>query len=76
MNLDVSQNNLYLYLPSKVSCMADMLMTDDKINVVEAIKRIYSSDTYKRLENESSKMWHLGPVDLMQCYNQENHHKQ
>lgn len=51
-------------------------MTDDKINVVEAIKRIYSSDTYKRLENESSKMWHLGPVDLMQCYNQENHHKQ
>jgi len=27
---------------------------------------IYSSDTYRQLEDESTKMWHLGPVALYQ----------
>ena len=30
----------------------------------EAIKAIYASDTYRRLETENTKLWHLGPVAL------------
>lgn len=64
MNLDVTQENLYLFLPSKISWMASMLSEDKSISLSEAVKTIYASDTYRRLETESTKLWHLGPVAL------------
>lgn len=66
MNLDINQSNLYLLLPSKVAWLADMLTEDKGISVVDAMKEIYLSDTYRQLENESTKMWHLGPVAIYQ----------
>ena len=41
-----------------------MLVSDHSISLVDAIKKIYSSATYNRLEHEESKLWHLGPVAL------------
>ena len=64
MSLDINQSNLYLLLPSKVAWLADMLSDDKNISLVEAMKVIYSSDTYKHLEDEATKLWHLGPVAL------------
>lgn len=64
MNLTVTQDNLYLLLPSKMTWMASMLAEDKGISVVEAIKRLYSSAMYKKLQDESTKYWHLGPVAL------------
>jgi hypothetical protein len=69
MNLDINQNNLYLLLPSKVAWLANMLLIDKKIDMIEAMKSIYSSDTYSRLEDESTKLWHLGPVALYEEMN-------
>ena len=66
MRLDINQDNLYLLLPSKVAWLADMLTEDKDISIVEAVKEIYLSDTYRQLEEESTKMWHLGPVALYQ----------
>ncbi len=66
MNLDITQENLYLLLPSKVSRMAEMLAADSGENIVQAVREIYRSDVYKRLEQESTKQWHLGPVALYQ----------
>ena len=62
----VTQDNLYLLLPSKVSWLADMLCADKHISVIEAMRQIYSSKMYKQLEQESSKRWHEGPVSLYQ----------
>ena len=64
MNLNVTQDNLYLFLPSKVSWMAGMLSEEKKVSIVDAIKDVYLSDTYSRLEKEETKLWHLGPVAL------------
>lgn len=64
MNLTINQDNLYLLLPSKMSWLANMLVEDENISIVDAIKRLYTSDMYKKLENESTKAWHLGPVAL------------
>ncbi len=64
MNLTVTQDNLYLFLPSKTSRLAEILSEDKGINIVEALKTIYNSDTYQRLEIEDTKLWHLGPVAL------------
>ena len=66
MNLDITQDNLYLILPSKVSRVAEMLAEDSGRSIVQAVKDIYLSDVYKRLEQESTKQWHLGPVALYQ----------
>ncbi len=62
----ITQDNLYLILPSKVSWVADMLCADKHISVIEAMRRIYSSDMYKQLETESTKRWYEGPVSLYQ----------
>ena len=64
--MEINQENLYLLLPSKVAWLTEMLTEDKGISIVEAIREIYSSDTYRQLEDESTKMWHLGPVALYQ----------
>lgn len=61
---DINQDNLYLLLPSKVSCLAAMLVEYRGFNIIEAIKKIYSSALYQKLQDEKTKMWHLGPVAL------------
>jgi hypothetical protein len=66
MNLDITQDNLYLILPSKVSRMAEMLADDNGISIIDAVKQVYASEVYQRLEQESTKQWHLGPVALYQ----------
>ena len=66
MNFRVTQENLYLLLPSKVAWIADMMQDDTKTSTVEVLKKIYSSDTYRQLEKESTKLWHLGPIALYQ----------
>lgn len=59
MNLAIDQSNLYLLIPSKMGWLTNMLSNDEDISVVDAIKKLYSSEMYKKLENESSKTWHL-----------------
>ena len=66
MNLDITQDNLYLILPSKVSRMAEMLADDNDISIIDAVKQVYASEVYQRLEQESTKQWHIGPVALYQ----------
>ena len=63
-NLEVTQKNVHLLIPSKLSWMANMLAEDKGISIVEAMKMLYSSEVYARLEKESTKAWHLGPVAL------------
>ncbi|MCR4914480.1 MAG: hypothetical protein K6A96_01825 [Prevotella sp.] len=64
MNLNVTQDNLYLFLPSKVSWMAEMLTEEKNVSIADAVRDVYLSDTYSQLENEETKLWHLGPVAL------------
>ncbi len=63
---EINQSNLYLLLPSKIAWLTDMLSEDKGISVVQAMRTIYISDMYKKLEDESTKTWHLGPVALYQ----------
>ncbi len=63
---EITQQNLYLLLPSKVSRIAVMLMEDTHENVVDAVCRVYQSDMYRQLEQEHTKLWHEGPVALYQ----------
>lgn len=71
MNLTITQENVHLLLPSKLSWMANMLAEDRGISIVEAMKLLYASNVYSRLEQESTKTWHLGPVALYQDFKSE-----
>ena len=66
--MSITQQNLYLLLPSKMSWLAMMLSEDKGISIVEAMKILYSSSFYTRLADESTKLWHLGPVALYEEY--------
>lgn len=47
-------------------------MVEDKdVSITEAINAIYHSKLYKKLSIESTKYWHLGPVDLYEELKQE-----
>jgi len=63
----INQNNLYLLLPSKICWIADMLTEEKNISISEAIREIYSSNIYKQLETEETKLWHWGPVALLEA---------
>lgn len=64
MSANITQDNVHLLIPSKISWMADILVKDRGVSIVDAVKILYSSSIYKKLEVESTKAWHLGPVAL------------
>ncbi|MCD8235454.1 MAG: hypothetical protein LUD00_02125 [Prevotellaceae bacterium] len=64
MNAKITQENLYLILPIKIGWLAEWLADDKGISLTDAINCIYHSNLYKKLSTESTKYWHLGPVDL------------
>lgn len=61
---EINQSNLYLILPGKVSWMTCLMLDHHEMSLIDAIKAVYQSETYRQLEQEDTKMWHLGPVDL------------
>lgn len=64
MSTKITQDNLYLLLPMKIGWLAPWLSEDKGISIAEAMNCIYHSKLYKKLSTESTKYWHLGPVDL------------
>ncbi|MBR5603561.1 MAG: hypothetical protein IKY27_05115 [Bacteroidales bacterium] len=68
---EVNQDNLYLILPSKVSALANMLVEYKGVTIIDAIRQIYASKLYIKLQDESSKMWHWGPVALYEELEEE-----
>ena len=69
---EITQDNLYLLLPSKVSWIAGMLSEDTGASVVDALRRVYNSELYRKLEVEATKLWHEGPVALYEEIFTEN----
>lgn len=63
---EVNQSNVHLLIPGKVSWLVQYLSDDYGMSLTDALKRIYSSNTYKKLSIVSTKYWHWSPVDLYQ----------
>lgn len=68
----ITSENLYLLLPYKVSQLAILYAKQFNVSILDAIRTIYKSKTYKELEQEETKLWHYGPVALLE-YITENH---
>ena len=66
MDIDLAfeEKICYLLIPFKICWLVDMLVEDKNLSIVDAIKTVYTSDLYRKLQDESTKFWHLGPVAL------------
>ena len=71
MSATITQDNLYLLLPLKIGWLVKWMVEDSGVSITEAINRLYRSNLYKKLSTESTKYWHLGPVDLYEELKQE-----
>lgn len=68
MKLEVTQQNLYLFLPGKIANVAAIIADKTHCTLAEAMKRFYASTTYQQLQQENTKLWHLGAVGLYELY--------
>ena len=59
---------LYLILPYKVSQLSMLVAKKFGMPILDAIRAIYRSNTYRELSKEETKLWHLGPVALFEYY--------
>lgn len=64
MNLDITQDNLYLLLPGKMTTLAQFYAEDHGCSMLDALRKVYSSSLYKNMATESTKLWHVGATDL------------
>lgn len=64
----VEQPRIFLLLPGKVSAVVGKYVDENAVDLLDGLRKFYNSMTYKNLECEQTKMWHLGPVALYQQF--------
>lgn len=60
----ITNKNLYLLLPGKVTGFIGEYEREHSTNGLEVLRMFYHSNTYSKLEKEETKLWHYGPVAL------------
>ncbi len=56
---DINKDNLYLLLPGIVAGVARIYAEENGCSEIEAIRKIYSSELYPRLADESSSVFDI-----------------
>ena len=69
---EITNNNVYLLIPGKAAHFARIYTEQHGGTILEALRTFYSSKMYHELEDESTKLWHLGPVALYEDFEKEN----
>ena len=64
MNLNITQDNVHLLLPGKLTALAQFYAEENGCSMLEALRHVYASSLYPRLADESTKLWQLGAVTL------------
>ena len=62
--MQVTQKNLYNLIPPKAAKITTMLRKDRNMAVKQALLTFYSSNAYKLLEREETKLWHRSPAQI------------
>ena len=62
----VTQENIHLFIPGKVSKICAQLAKSQNLSLNEAILKFYNSPVYETLSRESSKLWQEGWVYIYQ----------
>lgn len=63
-NTPVTQDNVHRELPFQVEWIAQYIQDYQHLGLSEALRAIYMSEMYSRLEEASTALWMAGPVCL------------
>lgn len=63
---EVTQANLHLLLPWKISGISELWARDLGVSPLEAMQRFYATPFYNQLADEATKYWHYSPEQLYQ----------
>ncbi len=67
----ITDKNLYLLLPGMVAGVVEQYVEEHHTSMLDGLRRFYTSSTYRDLEQEHTKLWHLGPVALYQEFTEK-----
>lgn len=61
---EITQDNVYIFIPYKVAKITTAIRQDSQMSLKEALLSFYRSNTYRLLEQENTKLWHLSPAQI------------
>lgn len=67
----VTQENVHIFIPSKVSKIVENVVNDKGIDRKEALLKFYNSKIYQILEQEDTKLWYESPNYLYMGWERE-----
>ncbi|MDR1973323.1 MAG: hypothetical protein LBQ31_01465 [Bacteroidales bacterium] len=67
----MNQEQFEAILPLKVECIVREMMHQEKQSLYNALFDLYSSQLYKLLEKEETKMWYYSPMMLVEILKNE-----
>ena len=70
---EITQKNVHLFIPYKVSKICDSICKKEHVSPEEAVSKFYKTRTARLLGQENSKLWNLGWVALYEMYKEEQH---
>lgn len=69
---EITQENVRIFIPLKVSKVCNQLCKDENLTVLQAISKFYKSKTARILSEEKTKLWQQGWVGVYSLYRGEN----
>ena len=70
---EITQKNVHIFFPYKISKIAVQIAKTDNIPITQAVEKFYASKTAAVLADESTKLWQLGWVGLYDEYKAEKY---
>jgi len=64
----MTQDALIDFIPGKVARITTLLRRDKNMGLKQALLTFYSSNAYRLLEREETKLWHLSPAQIYAEY--------
>lgn len=68
---EITQKNVHIFIPYKVSKICDYICRKEHLLPVQAVAKFYKTKTARLLGQEESKLWNLGWVALYEMYAEE-----
>ena len=72
---EITQKNVRIFLPYKISKICNYICIKEHISAQKAVAQFYKSKTARLLGDESTKLWQLGWVALYEMYKEEKNGK-
>lgn len=67
----MSETNMKVMLEFIIPRLVRMLMEKQSLTEKEALTQLYSSELYRQLEQEETKLWHLSVPELYELWVEE-----